>query len=103
VVRVAAGLVGIAGVALLVLRNPGHIDTLGLVGAFGSVLVSALGFVMVKRWPAPRTAQSPEGVGMMTLVSWQLVVGGLALLPVAYLVEGAPPAVDGKAVAGFAT
>ncbi|MFL6022114.1 MAG: EamA family transporter [Marmoricola sp.] len=92
-VRVGAGLVGIVGVALLVLRNPGHIDTLGLVGAFGSVLVSALGFVLVKRWPAP--------TDLLTLVYWQLVVGGLALLPVALLVEGAPPALDAQAVAGF--
>jgi len=92
-IRVLAGLVGIGGVALLVLRNPGHVDTLGLAAAFGSVLVSALGFVMVKRWPAP--------TDLLTLVSWQLVVGGLALLPVALLIEGAPPALDGQAVAGF--
>jgi probable blue pigment (indigoidine) exporter len=102
VVRVAAGLVGILGVALLVLRNPGHLDTLGLVGAFGSVAVSALGFVLIKRWPAPATEKSPAGVGMLTLVSWQLVVGGVALLPVALLVVGAPPALDAPAVAGFA-
>src|SRR6478736_8005690 len=75
VVRVAAAVVGLVGVTLLVLRNPGHVDTLGLVGAFGSVLVSALGFVLIKRWKAP--------VDLLTLVSWQLVVGGLALLPVA--------------------
>ena len=43
--------------------------TLGLAGALGSVLVSALGFVLIKRWPPP--------VDMLTLVSWQLVVGGL--------------------------
>ncbi len=93
-VRVGAAVVGIAGVALLVLRNPGDVDALGLVGAFGSVLVSALGFVLIKRWPAP--------TDMLTLVSWQLVIGGLALLPVGLLVEGAPPALDGDAVLGFA-
>ncbi|MGO4258736.1 EamA family transporter [Marmoricola sp. RAF53] len=102
-VRVGAALVGIVGVALLVLRNPGHVDTLGLVGAFGSVVVSALGFVLIKRWPAPTTAHMVGGApDMLTLVSWQLVVGGLALLPVALLVEGAPPALDAPAVAGFA-
>ena len=92
-VRVLAALVGLVGVGLLVLRSPGEISTLGLVAAFASVAVSALGFVLVKRWQAP--------VDMLTLVSWQLVVGGLALLPVALLVEGAPPAVDLPAVAGF--
>jgi probable blue pigment (indigoidine) exporter len=93
VVRIAAALVGLVGVGLLVLRNPGGVDPLGLVGAFGSVLVSALGFVLVKRWTAP--------VDMLTLVSWQLVVGGLVLLPVGLLVEGAPPALDLPAVLAF--
>ncbi|WP_027861808.1 EamA family transporter [Marmoricola sp. URHB0036] len=93
VVRVAAAVVGLVGVMLLVLRNPGHVDTLGLVGAFGSVLVSALGFVLIKRWKSP--------VDLLTLVSWQLVVGGLALLPVALLIEGAPPAIDAPAALGF--
>ena len=85
--------VGIAGVALLVLRSPGHLDTLGLLAAFGSVVVSALGFVLVKRWTPP--------VDMLTLVSWQLVAGGLALLPVTLLVEGPPPHLDTPAVAGY--
>ncbi|WP_209718274.1 EamA family transporter [Marmoricola sp. OAE513] len=100
-VRVGAALVGLVGVALLVLRSPGHVDGLGLAAAFGSVLVSGLGFVLIKRWPAPVTTKSPEGVGMLTLVSWQLVVGGLALLPIGLVVEGAPPAIDGRAVLGF--
>ncbi|HEX4471780.1 MAG TPA: EamA family transporter [Nocardioides sp.] len=93
VVRIAAAGVGIAGVGLLVLRSPGHLDTLGLVAAFGSVVVSALGFVLIKRWTPP--------VDMLTLVSWQLVAGGLFLLPVALLVEGAPPHLDAPAVGGY--
>ncbi|HWM74237.1 MAG TPA: EamA family transporter [Nocardioides sp.] len=92
-IRIGSALVGLVGVALLVLQSPGQVDTLGLVGAFGSVLVSALGFVLVKHWKAP--------VDMLTLVSWQLVVGGLVLLPVALLIEGPPPAVDARAVGGF--
>ncbi|RYP86655.1 EamA family transporter [Nocardioides guangzhouensis] len=92
-IRIGAALVGLVGVALLVLRSPGAVDTLGLVGAFGSVVVSALGFVLIKRWPAP--------VDMLTLISWQLVVGGLVLLPVGLLVEGPPPVTDLPAAAGF--
>lgn len=93
VVRLGAAVVGIVGVALLVLRSPGQVDALGLAGAFGSVLISTLGFVLVKHWDPP--------VDKLTLVAWQLVVGGLFLLPVALLVEGAPPAVDAPAVGGF--
>jgi probable blue pigment (indigoidine) exporter len=93
VVRVAAAVVGLVGVALLVVRNPGAMDPLGLAGAFGSVLVSAVGFVLIKRWQSP--------VDMLTLVSWQLVVGGVVLLPIGLVVEGAPPALDLPAILGF--
>jgi probable blue pigment (indigoidine) exporter len=91
--RITAAAVGVVGVSLLVLRSPGHLDALGLLGAFGSVLASALGFVLIKGWTPP--------VDLLTLVSWQLVVGGLALLPVALLVEGPPPRLDGANVAGY--
>ncbi|HEX3932016.1 MAG TPA: EamA family transporter [Nocardioides sp.] len=91
--RIAAAGIGLAGVGLLVLRSPGHLDTLGLLAAFGSVVVSALGFVLIKRWTPP--------VDMLTLVSWQLVAGGIALLPVALLVEGPPPHLGAHAVAGY--
>ena len=49
--------------------------------------------MLVKRWPAP--------VDNLTLVSWQLVVGGVVLVPAALLVEGAPPEIDLPAVGGF--
>ncbi len=92
--RIAAATIGLTGVTLLVLRSPDGVSATGLAGAFGSVAVSAVGFVLIKRWTPP--------VDMITLVSWQLVAGGLALLPLALLVEGAPPAVDTAAVLGYA-
>ena len=92
-VRVAAAGVGLVGVGLLVLRDPGGVDVVGVAAALGSVVMSSLGFVLVKRWPAP--------VDMLTLVSWQLVAGGLLLVPVALVAEGAPPAVDPGAVLGY--
>lgn len=92
--RVAGALVGLVGVVLLVFRTPEGVTALGLLGGFGSVLVSAVGFVLIKKWQPP--------VDMLTLVSWQLVVGGAFLLPVTFLVEGPPPAIDLAAAAGFA-
>lgn len=91
--RVAAGVLGLAGVSLLVLKNPGQLSLIGLLAAVGSVLVSALGFVLVRRWPAP--------VDLVTLVSWQLVAGGVVLAPLALLVEGPPPGLDLGAGLGY--
>ena len=91
--RVVAALVGLLGVGLLVLRAGGELSTLGLVAAVGSVVVSALGFVLVKRWPSP--------TDMLTTISWQLVAGGLVLVPVALLVEGAPPALSATNLGGL--
>ncbi len=91
--RLLAALVGVVGVGLLVMRAGGEISTLGLVAAIGSVVVSALGFVLVKRWPAP--------TDMLTAVSWQLVAGGVALVPVALLVEGPPPSLSVANVGGL--
>lgn len=95
--QVVGALAGLVGVALLVLRSPGGVDAVGLAAAAGSVLVSSLGFVLLKRWK-PRL---PADVDMVTLVSWQLVAAGVLLVPIALLVEGAPPALDLPAVAGF--
>jgi probable blue pigment (indigoidine) exporter len=91
--RVLSGLVGVAGVGLLVLRAGSQISTIGLVASLCSVLVSALGFVLVKRWPAP--------TDMLTSVSWQLVAGGVVLVPVALLVEGPPPSLSLANVGGL--
>jgi probable blue pigment (indigoidine) exporter len=85
--------VGAVGVALLVLRAGFAVDPIGVAASFGAVAMSSLGFVLVKRWRPP--------VDLLTFTAWQLVAGGLVLLPVALLVEGAPPPLDVSAVGGF--
>lgn len=94
VVSLAAAVVGIAGVALLVLRSPAVVDPVGVAAAIGAVLLSSTGFVLVKRWPPP--------VDLLTYTGWQLVAGGLALLPLAIVVEGAPPVLGARELLGFA-
>ncbi len=91
--RVGAALIGLVGVALLVLRSPTALPLWGVVAALASMLISALGFVLVKRWPAP--------TDMITMTSWQLVMGGLVLVPVALVVEGAPPTIDLPGALGY--
>ncbi|GAB2865556.1 EamA family transporter [Nocardioides pacificus] len=85
--------VGVGGVSLLVLRAEVVVDPIGVLAAAGAVLSSGVGFVLIKRWQSP--------VDLLTLTSWQLVAGGLVLLPLAAIVEGAPPTLDSRAVGGY--
>jgi probable blue pigment (indigoidine) exporter len=39
---------------------------------------------------------------LLATTAWQLVAGGLVLVPFAVLVEGAPPSLDLRAIGGFA-
>jgi probable blue pigment (indigoidine) exporter len=89
----AGAAVGVAGVALLVLRSGVTVDRIGIAASFGAVALSSVGFVLVKRWKPP--------VDLLTFTAWQLVAGGLMLLPIALVVEGAPPPLDLRAVGGF--
>ena len=86
--------VGIGGVALMLLGDAGAIDPLGVLASLAAMLMSAVGYILTKKW-------SPE-LDVLALTSWQLIAGGLVILPIAVLVEGAPPALDAQALGGFA-
>lgn len=93
--RAVAALVGVVGVALLVLRANATLDAVGVAAALASALVMATGIVLTKRWVSPAPLLATTG--------WQLTAGGLLLLPVMLLAEGSPPAsLSGENVAGFA-
>ncbi|WP_245984869.1 EamA family transporter [Streptomyces tateyamensis] len=91
-----AGLVGVAGVALMVLKSGARLDGPGVAAMVGGIALMAMGTVLARRWGRP------EGVSMLDLTSWQLVIGGLFLVPVAAFTEGAPPALTGANLLGFA-
>lgn len=91
-----AGL-GIAGVALMLLAGTGAVDLGGVLASAGAMVMSSFGYMLAERW-----GREGAGVGVLASTSWQLVAGGLVLVPFAVLVEGAPPALDGTAVAAFA-
>jgi probable blue pigment (indigoidine) exporter len=95
-VTLGAALVGVAGVLTLVSHGDrsGTVDLLGVAAAVGAVVSSALGFALVKRWSPPED--------VLVTTSWQLVAGGLLLVPVAAVAEGAPPALDLPAVLALA-
>ncbi|MEU8761029.1 EamA family transporter [Streptomyces sp. NPDC048659] len=84
------------GVSLVVLKAGAALDAIGVVAGLLSALSMSAGTVFTKRWGRP------EGVGALALTGWQLSAGGLIILPVAFLIEGAPPALTGTNLAGYA-
>jgi probable blue pigment (indigoidine) exporter len=94
-----AAAVGVGGVSLLVLRSSVALDPVGLAAAAGGVITMSLATVLGRRWGLPR-ASTPAGA-VLALTAWQLIAGGLLLLPAALLVEGPPPALTSSNLLGF--
>ncbi|MFD3324585.1 EamA family transporter [Streptomyces sp. NPDC058701] len=92
---VIAAVVGAFGVSMVVLTAEAGLDPVGVIAGVVSSVSMAAGTVMTKRWGRP------EGVGPLAVTGWQLTAGGLVIIPVAVLVEGAPPALDGGALLGY--
>jgi probable blue pigment (indigoidine) exporter len=84
------------GVSLVVLRAGAAFDLVGVLAGLASAASMSAGTVLTKRWGRP------QGVGPLAMTGWQLSAGGLLIAPVALLVEGAPPALDARAAAGYA-
>lgn len=89
-----AGLLGMTGVAMLVLSPDATLDPVGVAAALAGAVAMATGVVATKHWGRP--------VDLITFTGWQLTAGGLMLLPVVALTEGLPPTLTGTNVAGFA-
>ncbi|MFG3494158.1 EamA family transporter [Streptomyces sp. NPDC047928] len=83
------------GVSLVVLKAGAALDLVGVLAGLASAAAMSAGTVLTKRWGRP------DGVGPLALTGWQLTAGGLLIAPVAFAVEGAPPALDGRALAGY--
>jgi probable blue pigment (indigoidine) exporter len=93
--RLLAGAAGMAGVALLVLQATGRLNVIGIGAALGGAAAMAAGTVLSKRWGQP--------VSALAVTSWQLVSGGVLLIPVLLSVEGLPTqSLSSRNVAGFA-
>ncbi|MEV8031834.1 EamA family transporter [Streptomyces sp. NPDC086182] len=89
------GITAALGVSLVVLKAAGALDLLGVLAALASTASMSTGTVLTKRWGRP------DGVGPLALTAWQLTAGGLLIAPVALVVEGAPPVLDGRAIGGY--
>lgn len=91
--RLAAAVAGILGVALLVLGPSARLDPVGIGAALVGAVSMAVGVVLTHVWRPP--------VPALTFTAWQLVAGGLLLLPLALWAEPPLPPLSGAHAAGF--
>lgn len=88
----AAG-IGIIGVALLVFDPSAQLDAIGVIAAIAAMLSMGAGIVLTKYWGNPVT--------LMPFTGWQLVAGGIILLPIALIVESLPSALTMENIFGY--
>jgi probable blue pigment (indigoidine) exporter len=93
-VVLAASVAAVVGVALVTLRATAHLDGWGVAAALGGAASMATGVVLTKRWGQP--------VPLLTFTSWQLIAGGIILLPLALVTEDLPATITWRNVAGYA-
>ncbi|WP_448952782.1 DMT family transporter [Labrys neptuniae] len=80
---ILAAVIGIAGVALLVLTAHATLDPLGIVAGLAGAVSMACGTVLSRKWQPP--------VSLLAFTAWQLTAGGLLLVPAVLLVDPAIP------------
>jgi probable blue pigment (indigoidine) exporter len=90
----AVGSVAALGVGMVVVRPGAGFDPVGLLAGAGANVSFATGVVLTKRFPAPSNRVAATG--------WQLLLGGVLLVPLALIAEGPPPSLTERNVAGFA-
>ncbi|WP_407666875.1 DMT family transporter [Nakamurella alba] len=91
--QVCGALVGIVGVALLLLSGATGVGITGVLASVAAMLMSSVGYILAKRWR--------DDTDVLVSTSWQLLAGGLVLVPVAVLVEGGPPSTDAAGILAF--
>ncbi|MFF3642566.1 DMT family transporter [Streptomyces sp. NPDC002564] len=85
---------GLGGVCLMLLAGTASADLIGVLASAAAMLMSSLGYVLAKRWSSD--------VPVLASTAWQLVAGGVVLIPFAVGFDGAPPDLDTSGVLAFA-
>ncbi|MGD9171655.1 MAG: EamA family transporter [Candidatus Thiodiazotropha sp.] len=93
ILAIASAIVGLAGVAVLVITPEATLDRVGIGAGIVGAMSMALGSVLTRRWQPP--------VSLLTFTGWQLVAGGLLLLPAAMWFEPPLPALTPLNWIGF--
>ncbi|WP_028023969.1 DMT family transporter [Enterovibrio calviensis] len=76
-------IIGLGGV-VLILNPSADIDPIGAAAALTATALVARSSLWLKNWPV---------TDIFRLTAWQLTLGGLILIPIAFMVEGMPKAI----------
>jgi probable blue pigment (indigoidine) exporter len=94
-IQIVAGILGTAGVALLVLQSDARLDGVGLIAMAGAAIMFSVATVLTKRWGRP------EGMTTIGVTGWIFLFAGLTLLPATLLIEGLPDHLTARNIAGL--
>lgn len=89
-----AVLLGLVGVAMVVLKDGAAIDGVGVLAMLGCVLAISLGGVMLSRWGSP-------GISIVSFTAWQLLIGGVELTLVALIIGDFQGPISGLNIFAF--
>ena len=91
---IVAVLIGIGGVALLVLTPRAALDPIGIAAGLAGAASMAVGNVLARKWQ--------PSVSLLAYTAWQLTAGGLLLIPVVVLFAPAMPTPTMANIGGLA-
>lgn len=91
---ISSSLLGVLGVAMLVLAPEAELDITGVFAALIGAGSMAAGTVLSRRWSPPDSS--------LTFTAWQLTAGGLILLPIALIFEQPIPSLNIRNLSGIA-
>lgn len=83
--QISAAATGVLGIALLVLHGTDNLDSTGVGASLLLAVFTTAGMLLTRKWGLP------PGVIHTTATAWQMLAGGLILLPTALIIEGRPP------------
>ena len=94
-IQIVAGIMGAAGVALLVLQSDARLDAVGLIAMAGAMIMFSVATVLTKRWGRP------EGMTSLGVTGWTFLFAGLTLLPIILIIEGLPDHLTARNIGGL--
>ncbi len=90
---IGASIFGIVGMSALLLSSTSVWDPIGITAAFFGAICMATGTYLTRRWQMK--------MPVLAFTGWQLLIGGLMLMPVALLIDPPLPALNLSQILGY--